>query len=288
MIDAGTIQATIKLDANPFNLGIQSALTSLSSLGIFSGVQGAAISGLGNTFTTASAIIKSAAGTVGSSMLTNSGIFSGGIGAMISAVLNAKPSMTAAAAGLAAGAVLPVKNSKSSAVSAMQEVGNGFLSGLISKQGSIFSKAASIAQKVASTIRNALKIASPSKVTRELGQFTGEGLALGIDDMQENVRQSAANVANIAGGAISGGLGLQTDFAKSSISGRGAALPNMSGAGEILPQAAGAGAVGAGGAVSDFGAVCRKLDSLISLLGEGRQAVELDGRTFARLIREYS
>ncbi|HEQ2961422.1 TPA: tape measure protein [Streptococcus pyogenes] len=58
--------------------------------------------------------------------------------------------------------------------------GQGFANGLASSAGTIYAIANSIAANVAATIRRALDIHSPSRVTKTLGAFTGEGFALGM------------------------------------------------------------------------------------------------------------
>ncbi len=61
--------------------------------------------------------------------------------------------------------------------------GQGFANGLASSAGAIYAIANSIAANVAATIRRALDIHSPSRVTKTLGAFTGEGFALGMAEV---------------------------------------------------------------------------------------------------------
>ncbi|MGE9994817.1 tape measure protein [Peptoniphilaceae bacterium SGI.137] len=65
--------------------------------------------------------------------------------------------------------------------SAGRDAGSGFYNGLASKRWSISSLAQGIADNVASTIRRALQIHSPSRVTQLLGRYTGEGFAEGLE-----------------------------------------------------------------------------------------------------------
>ena len=67
-----------------------------------------------------------------------------------------------------------------------------------------------LAAAINAKLRADLQIASPSKVTRGLGQFVGEGFALGIDDAQGRVlaavnRMTAINTPRRAAGGIVGG-----------------------------------------------------------------------------------
>ena len=83
---------------------------------------------------------------------------------------------------------------RSSGVNAMQGLADGIYAG----SGSALSAARSIANQVAATINKALDIHSPSRVTRESGENTTDGLALGMMDRIQNVISSAKKVARTA------------------------------------------------------------------------------------------
>ena len=72
----------------------------------------------------------------------------------------------------------------------------GFASGLASGAGAIYAQAQAIASTVRSTIQSALQIHSPSRVMMEMGQFTGEGLAVGIEKMVGLVQRASEKLAN--------------------------------------------------------------------------------------------
>lgn len=79
----------------------------------------------------------------------------------------------------------------SSGVNAMQ----GFADGINSGSGSALSAAQSIASQVASTINKALDIHSPSRVTKKSGQYTAEGLEVGMLDRLRNLASTAQKMA---------------------------------------------------------------------------------------------
>ncbi|WP_241153431.1 tape measure protein [Enterococcus mediterraneensis] len=79
----------------------------------------------------------------------------------------------------------------SSGVNAMQ----GFADGINSGSGSALSAAQSIANQVASTINKALDIHSPSRVTKKSGQYTAEGLEIGMLDRLRNLAFTAQKMA---------------------------------------------------------------------------------------------
>ena len=80
--------------------------------------------------------------------------------------------------------------------SAGYNAGMGFYSGLASTRGSIMGLAASIASSVSARIRSALKIHSPSRVLMGLGNYAGEGLALGLEKSKRYVNTAVDGLAN--------------------------------------------------------------------------------------------
>ncbi len=70
----------------------------------------------------------------------------------------------------------------------------GLVNGMNSMRGAVAAAAQSIAQAAASAVNSALQIHSPSKVLTRSGQYAGEGVAVGMENMSGRV-QSAANAA---------------------------------------------------------------------------------------------
>jgi hypothetical protein len=64
--------------------------------------------------------------------------------------------------------------------------------------GSLMNKAKSIANSVKNTIKKALDIHSPSRVMMELGEFTGEGFALGLNKTLRDINVTADRLAYAA------------------------------------------------------------------------------------------
>ena len=71
----------------------------------------------------------------------------------------------------------------------------GFASGLASGAGAIYAQAAAIASTVRSTIQSALQIHSPSRVMLKMGQYTGQGLAIGIERMVGLVEKASMKLS---------------------------------------------------------------------------------------------
>lgn len=74
----------------------------------------------------------------------------------------------------------------------------GLVAGLGDTAEEAYAKARKIAENVSKALKDALKINSPSRVTREIGKGVPEGLALGIEDDEQvrNVERAAKETAN--------------------------------------------------------------------------------------------
>lgn len=79
-----------------------------------------------------------------------------------------------------------------------KDIINGLIKGLASMASSVWKKAKEIADGVKRRISEALKIGSPSRVMIEIGEFTGEGLAIGLDRTVGEVMRKAQTLAQAA------------------------------------------------------------------------------------------
>jgi TP901 family phage tail tape measure protein len=91
-----------------------------------------------------------------------------------------------------------------------RDIISGLLNGITSMASSLYNKAKEIADGIKNKIKNALNINSPSRVMMELGQFTGEGLAIGIENMKKTVSKAADLLAQHAVPEIQAGKPSQT------------------------------------------------------------------------------
>ena len=78
--------------------------------------------------------------------------------------------------------------------SAGEYLGGGLANGIASKRSAVMAQARSIANAAAAAIRSALQISSPSKVTTQLGEYTGEGFEIGLTDSLSRAVDSAARI----------------------------------------------------------------------------------------------
>lgn len=75
-----------------------------------------------------------------------------------------------------------------------RDIMQGLLDGISNMARAIYDKVREIADSVKNTIKSALRISSPSRVMMELGEFTAEGFALGLEQAIRNIKTSAAEM----------------------------------------------------------------------------------------------
>lgn len=82
--------------------------------------------------------------------------------------------------------------------SAGVNVGVGFAKGLSAMGPKIKQLAANLAKSAMASMRSYLKIKSPSRVAMEIGEYTGEGFAIGMGNTTTNVEDSAEDLGKTA------------------------------------------------------------------------------------------
>jgi hypothetical protein len=159
-----------------------------------------------NTWNTIKKVIGSAIGAVKSAVST-------GFSTVRTTIVNAwKAVVTGVAAyikglvNLAAGIKNRILSALAGAGTWLYQIGKNIIQGLINgigaMAGSVISKAKGLANSVKDTIAGALKIGSPSRLMFQMGRWTSEGLALGIEDRFRLVRNAAKGLS----GAVTGGF----------------------------------------------------------------------------------
>ena len=94
------------------------------------------------------------------------------------------------------------QSAKSAAATAMNGSGinagkmfsAGIATGILSGRSAVISAAISVARAAVSAMRSALQINSPSRVTAEIGRYTGEGFEIGLTESLNAAIRSAQNV----------------------------------------------------------------------------------------------
>lgn len=79
-----------------------------------------------------------------------------------------------------------------------RDIINGLINGLSSMASSVIDTAKSIANTVTNTIKGALDIHSPSRVMLQIGRWTTEGMAIGMNENVKHVLTASDNIAQAA------------------------------------------------------------------------------------------
>lgn len=126
----------------------------------------------------------------------------GAFNSVVSTIRGAIGGAVSAVAGIVSGIISRISGLRNSLVSAGADAIRGLLNGITSMAGSVIAKARDIANSVKNTIKSALHIGSPSKDTMELGEFTGGGFAIGLENMADKVARAALGLANVPIGTL--------------------------------------------------------------------------------------
>ena len=105
------------------------------------------------------------------------------------------------------GIVEAVKGAVNSAVKAASGLGGklvqagkdliqGFMNGIKSKAQAVWNAAVGVGQKAIDGVKHILGIASPSKVFKQLGRYTVQGMSIGLDKYSHIAEDSASTLAN--------------------------------------------------------------------------------------------
>ena len=90
-----------------------------------------------------------------------------------------------------------IKSGLGSLVSVGMDFIAGLWDGIKSKFDSVISRVSALADRLPTAVKKVLGIASPSKVMYKIGEYTGEGFALGIESMQRAVEIASLGLVNI-------------------------------------------------------------------------------------------
>ena len=132
---------------------------------------------------------------------------------------------------------------------------SGILSGLNDKAPSLMIRARNLATGIAGVIGGALRINSPSKVMIPMGEAVAEGMEVGLLNGAGSLYETASAIS------------LETAETLGSISTRGM---NLSGVHS-----------------TNYGDRLDRLLDAVEKLADSQTTMEIDGRPFGRLVREY-
>lgn len=90
----------------------------------------------------------------------------------------------------------------------------GLWNGIKSKFDSVVSRVKALASKLPKAVKKVLGIASPSKVFAQIGEYTGEGFAIGIERSYRQVQSAMSGIYSLQpAGALGGTMSLNDDYA---------------------------------------------------------------------------
>ena len=96
--------------------------------------------------------------------------------------------------------------SSSGSVVAGQQVGNGFMKGLSAIAPKVRAYAANLGRSAYMAMKQYLRIKSPSRLMMELGEYTGEGFVIGMQNTETNVEDSAQDLGKTASDSLTTAL----------------------------------------------------------------------------------
>ncbi|MGM0216345.1 phage tail protein [Enterococcus sp. AZ109] len=94
--------------------------------------------------------------------------------------------------------VAKIREAGSNMAAAGRDLVNGFIDGIGSMISSVVNKAAELASAAVNKVKEFLRIQSPSRVFRKIGEYTGQGFILGMDSMISDVEKTAQQLAQAA------------------------------------------------------------------------------------------
>jgi len=184
--------------------GVKSLLTNVADffVSIWNSIRG--------TVTGAINGISSAISGWGSSIMSMfSGIWNGAVNllrsgwnAMSSAVSSGISNVISFVAQMPGRIVSSLSSLAGTLVGVGRNVMQGFINGVTAMAGNIFNAAVNAVKGAIDGVKNFLGIRSPSRLATTLGQYTGEGFAIGIDNLKSVVQRSAEKMAGAAVGAF--------------------------------------------------------------------------------------
>lgn len=104
-----------------------------------------------------------------------------------------------------------LKSASSGAYTVGQMIGNGLANGMASTLGRVSAIATRLAQEAEKATRAAAKVHSPSRVFMVIGNYIGEGFAIGIEQTARMVRKATESIVSIPNAQSFDGYGFRMD-----------------------------------------------------------------------------
>jgi TP901 family phage tail tape measure protein len=206
-----TITSVITAQSGVWGPAVTAAGTAMS--GAMTASMAAMNAAVATGFQTITSVIQAQAAAWTASVTAAGAAMSSAMTAAMAEVTAAVTSgMAAATAAVTAGvaAMMGALNAAAGqAFAAGQAIGQGLASGLSSMVGAVQAAASQLASAATDAIAAAAQVASPSKITMQIGEDIGAGLALGMQGMETSVVNAANALAKPIFDAIQGQLETQ-------------------------------------------------------------------------------
>ena len=133
--------------------------------------------------------------------------------ALISGISSAFGSLLSKVGALARRIPTAIKTGVGSLVGVGRNLIEGLWSGIKAKFDSVIARVKALASRLPEAVKKVLGIASPSKVFKRLGNYTGEGFAIGIEKSYRQVQNAMGGLYSLRpAGALSGNMTLSDDY----------------------------------------------------------------------------
>lgn len=200
----GTINTASQTAANSITTGLQPDFTAINGYGM------TATTGLATGLTQGAVGLNTTAMQLGTDATTNiaTGLSTGTATVNTAAMQLGTDTVTGLSTGITDSIGLATEAATSTATVVTNEFKDidlydcgtnamqGLIDGINAMKSSVMEVANSIANSVKTTINSALDIHSPSRVMEETGEYTGEGLVIGITKMIDKVKAAAQGLSN--------------------------------------------------------------------------------------------
>ena len=153
-------------------------------------------------------------------------------------------------------------------VSVGQNIIGGVISGMNARRSSLMAVASGIASSISGVMRSVLKINSPSRVMMEVGEFTAAGMELGLTNGARNLYDTALHISRETAEVLSGVAPATLGESQSLEFSDGETVYDLFTQSESRDR------------------LSRLIDA-VERLAASQSTVEIDGRPFGRLVREY-
>lgn len=216
------------------------------------------------------------------------GVFTAGWNAMRSGVSSAVSGIVSAVSGMASGISGGVSRAVSfftsmpgritgalaglagSLASVGRNLMEGFISGVSGFAGRMVSAVTGPIKDAINGAKSLLGIHSPSRVFREIGDFVGQGLVIGLDGKSGAVSRAAGAMASAVTDSFGAGGSINAMMPGMGVAGRGVAASSMA--------MAGAGANASGGRVANYNVTVNESSDPLGSEGRIRKAFDMYGR----------